>query len=309
MKQTVVLTGAGGFLGSEIAGVLAADGEFDLVGVSRPGGRPADACHRVLQLDLADEATVVGTLAELRPYAIVHAAGRVQGSAVELFRDNVVTTVNLADAIYRVAPDCRLVVLGSAAAYGPPSLPGPIAEDAPHAPVSTYGHSKLAASRYIVSAHDRHGLRYDDLIVFNVVGERNSPAQAIGGFIANAAAQVRAGAPASVRMGPLAAVRDFVTANDVAQVVRRVLEREPRNAPMNVCSGYGRCVRDLIRLLIEEAGRPIELEETQSPDSGGVPDIVVGDPRLCLATLAPRQLSSVDETLRRAWHLAIGGSP
>jgi nucleoside-diphosphate-sugar epimerase len=305
MKQVVALTGAGGFLGSVISESLQREGRYRVVTLARVVADATFSRSEQIAVDLTNEPMVAQVLGHLRPYAIVHAAGRVTGTALDLFRDNVVTTVAVANAVSHVVPDCRIVALGSAAEYGRPRRQVRIDEDAPCNPGSVYGHAKLAAYRYLVSSATQRGLHYDLLRVFNVVGIRNPTSQVVGSFISQAVKVVGANPPGKVHMGQLDAIRDFVTADDVAHAVLSVLARPSAGGVTNVCSGLGRRIRDVIRLICEQSGEYFGIEEGEPLPKSDEVDRVVGDPSRFLALIAPRQPGSVESTLRDAWRLAL----
>ena len=145
----IVLTGADGYLGSAIASELKLR-HRELIGfVRRVPLREVD--YPMIEVELADEAAVASAVAASRPDAVIHCAGRTRGSALEIYRDNTVATVVLADAILANAPAAILTSFGSAAEYGRPANPLPIKERDACRPVGAYGHAKLAASRYLSS--------------------------------------------------------------------------------------------------------------------------------------------------------------
>lgn len=301
-RHVVLVTGARGFLGSEIVRHLRETGRHDVHVLDRPSRALASSGRYEHPADLTDESSLCEILENLQPQTVVHAAGRVAGSALELYRDNTVTTVALTNAILRCASAARLVALGSAAEYGPSAASQRIDTTTACRPATVYGHAKLAAALYLQSASER-GLRYDLLRIFNVVGWRNSPNQALGAFIAQAAA-LQAEGGGTVEMRPLGAVRDFVTARDVARAVERLTRMPPGNEPIDVCSGRGRKMRDLVQLVASFAREPIDVREPGMSDGDGRDDVVVGRPTRFLELVQSHGLESVEETLRTAWRIA-----
>src|SRR3954463_608146 len=232
----IVLTGADGYLGSAIASELKLPNR-ELIGfVRRVPARELD--YPIIEVELTDEAAVASAVAASRPDAVIHCAGRTRGSALEIYRDNTVTTVVLADAILTNAPAAILTVLGSAAEYGrPPSAPSAIKEYDVCRPIGAYGHAKLAASQYLASQAER-GLRHNLVRPFNLVGTTNSPHQVIGCFLEKAQrARINL---TPIRMGRLDAVRDFVAVGDLVRLVSKLVEGRQAGEVVNVCSGVGR---------------------------------------------------------------------
>ena len=126
---TVAVTGASGFIGSNLTAHLSARGH-DVRAVRRPFDRP----------DLIE--TLRGC------EVVVHLAGVVAAARDdEYVAANVTATRVVAEATR--AAGARLVHISSLAAAGPASRAAPRVEDDPPAPMTAYGRSKLAGERAI----------------------------------------------------------------------------------------------------------------------------------------------------------------
>ncbi|MEO9188471.1 MAG: NAD-dependent epimerase/dehydratase family protein [Acetobacteraceae bacterium] len=301
MTKRVLLTGATGFVGSALADILTRTPGVALTLLTHPSrdGRE-DRPH--LTADLTNTGSVAEALSRSQPEFIVHAAGRVQGNALQLFSDNTVTTVALADAIREAAPRAVLIALGSAAEYGRSAAEGPVAEDAPLRPSTVYGHAKVAAGAYLAASAGR-GLRYSLLRVFNLIGQVNTPAQVVGAFISKATPLYSLTSPRVVELGRLDAVRDFITLNDLGRVIVRLIDRGDWGHVLNVCSGEGRRVRDLITFLVHHSGRDYKIIERGDPPTAE--DVFIGDPTRLRALVGRTELESVEAVLADAWSRAL----
>lgn len=141
----VLVTGASGFFGSHIAEQLANAGHDVRVLLRESSDRTflQDFPHEVTIGDVADAESLAGAVEGVD--GVVHAAGLVKArSEADFAAVNGVGTANLLAAIAQSAPDLkRFVYVSSLTAHGPGTdgLPRPI--DAPSAPVSAYGRTKL----------------------------------------------------------------------------------------------------------------------------------------------------------------------
>jgi len=143
-----LVTGISGFVGLHLAKTLVARGDR-VVGLVRP-------TSRVDRLEALGVEFVTGDVtdpASLRKAVsgvdlVIHLAGLVKAfSREEFVRVNEQGTRNVAAACRDLTTPPVLVVISSLAAAGPSTLDRPRREEDPAAPVSHYGHSKLAGER------------------------------------------------------------------------------------------------------------------------------------------------------------------
>ena len=154
----VLVTGATGFLGSHIAEQLAQEGHSVRVLVRRTSDRS------FLQGFEAEEVLGEVTQPDSLPAvvngveAIVHAAGLTKArSAAEFDEVNAGGTANLLAALDPAQRLRRFVLISSLAAHGPSEDGRPRPPEAPAAPVTAYGRSKLRAEEMVRSwAGDGH---------------------------------------------------------------------------------------------------------------------------------------------------------
>jgi len=276
----VLVTGAGGFLGGAIHRRLAQRDDVEAIAAIRG---PSPPYPDALPLDLGDKAAIVDALRRARPDIVIHAAGRPRGLPGDFNADNVTATTNLAQAIGEASPSSGLILLSSAAQYGRSADRRPWRETDPCAPVEPYGASKLAAESAAFDEAGRLGVRVTALRLFNVISGDAIGETAFSSFMVKAIRAVNAGPPHRVEMAPLGAIRDFVGLEDFLAVVERVIEAGAWGETLNVCTGVGRSVRELIEPAVAAIGLGLTLTEPGAP--APLLDWSVGDPTLCQARL------------------------
>jgi len=291
----ILVTGAGGFLGGAIHRRLTARGDVEAIAATR---RPSPRQPHARPFDLGDKAAIANALRAVRPDIVVHAAGRPRGSSGDFDADNITATINLAQAIGEVSPSAGLILLSSAAQYGRSADRTPWRETDPCAPVEAYGASKLAAERAAFDEGARLGVRVTALRLFNVISGDAIGETAFSSFIAKAMRAVNAGPPHRVEMAPLSGTRDFVAIEDFLRVVELTIERDVWGETLNVCTGVGRTVRELIEPALAAIGLGLTLSEPEGPEP--LLDWSVGDPSLCRARLGFTPSSDLAPLIARA---------
>ena len=149
----VVVTGAGGQLGTYLAQALAAAGVTS-IGL---GHHPSPTVDTVV--DIVDEDAVSRAIVEAGPDAVIHAAAMTDVDGCERDPDradqiNHVGSRNVAKAAAKAG--AYLVAVSTDFVF--PGIDAPYAEDAPPAPISVYGASKLAGEVAVLDADDRFAI-------------------------------------------------------------------------------------------------------------------------------------------------------
>ncbi len=249
------ITGIGGFAGAHLAAHLLAEGH-DVDGlVSRPGEHPRLRAlaerharfdpSRLACADITDGPALARILARAAPQGVFHLAGitfvpRAGGDAERTMAVNAIGTLRLLEAVQEVAPAARVLVVSSAEAYGaacPDDLP--LTEDAPLRPISVYGWSKAACDMAAFRQWWQSGLPVIRVRAFNHTGPGQSQEFACSDFARQLARIERQLAPPELRVGNLAAVRDFSDVRDIVRGYALLLERGVAGEAYNLCSGTG----------------------------------------------------------------------
>ena len=174
MSGKVLVTGGAGYIGSHTTQQLLdagnpvvvldnlANGDRALV----PGGA------EFVQGDVGDRALLAQVLAS-GVDAVLHFAGSIVvpesvSDPLGYYRNNTLNTHGLLDACVNQGIG-RFIFSSTAAVYGDTTLV-PVPENAPTAPISPYGASKLMTEWMLRDTAAAHGLRYVALRYFNVAG-------------------------------------------------------------------------------------------------------------------------------------------
>ncbi len=251
------VTGAAGFIGSHLADALVARGD-DVVGIDSfndyydPALKEENAAALdVRRLDLArDEIDLAGFdgAFHLAAQPGVRSFGDVFGLYVER---NVLASQRLFEAAAR--DGVRVVFSSSSSVYGEAeSYPTP--EDAPPAPLSPYGITKLTGE-HLVRAYERSfGLDAVVLRYFNAFGPRQRPDMAF----AKVVSALASGSPFDL-YGDGEQTRGWTYVADVVDATIRAMESG--SGTYNVGGGLEASLRDAIGVLERLGGTELELRE------------------------------------------------
>jgi UDP-glucose 4-epimerase len=163
--NTVLVTGANGFIGSHLCRRLLAAGA-SVHGVYRSAPVGDEGNVRWWRTDLGDAASVRTLVADLEPDLVFHLAGFVSGdrsrdAVLPALQSNLVGTVNLLAALAETG--CRRVVVAG-------SMEEPDPGNALAVPQSPYAAAKSAASAYARMFHALYGVPVVIARIFMVYG-------------------------------------------------------------------------------------------------------------------------------------------
>ena len=242
-----LVTGGGGFIGSNLVDALVARGdEVTVVDDLSTGKRHnldvalgTDA--NLVELDIRDAPALAEQFERLAPEVVFHMAAQidVRRSVADPALDsrvNVEGTINVLNAA-RAAGVKRVVNTSTGGAiYGEGQvIPAP--EDHPVAPEAPYGLSKFCAEHYCALFTRLHGLSTVSLRYGNVYGPRQDPLGEAGVIAIFCGKLLDGGTPTIFGDGEQ--TRDYVFVADVVEANLRAAESEA-TGPINI----GRGVRD-----------------------------------------------------------------
>jgi nucleoside-diphosphate-sugar epimerase len=253
-RRRVLLFGASGFIGSQVGAALEEDPRVSTV--IRASRRPSEPDATWISHDLLMAGTdqLAMLIRGIEPDAVINCVGRLSGDSAELVESNVLITAHMIEAVTRAAPGARLVVLGSAAEYGPTPHGCRVDEDYPARPVAPYGVTRLASTQLVLLAHARQQLDGVALRVFNPVGPGVPPENLLGRAAVGIRSALDAGTD-TVTLGPLGAYRDFIDVRDVATAIAgAALAEQVPDRVLNVGSGRPVQCREAVALMAATAG-------------------------------------------------------
>lgn len=287
MTQILVIGGAG-YIGSACVRALCDAGQAVTVYDNlRTGQRDkVDPRATFIEGSILDLETLTSVCTSRQFSAAIHlaalkAVGESEERPEEYFATNVTGTIHVCTAL-AAARIPHLVFSSTAAVYAPETaaLGALVAEDAPTAPVSVYGRTKLLAEQVIAEFVRTKKLRSAvALRYFNVAGDvglhfvEKSP-QNVFPLLARAATT---GAPFGIfgddyPTSDGTCVRDYIHLRDLVDAHIRALSVE-MSSTLNLGTETGVSVRELVDAFAAAAGTPLATDVR--PRRAGDPAIVV----------------------------------
>lgn len=278
----ILVTGGAGFIGSTIASAALDAGHRPVVLDNLVTGRREFAAGRTFyEGDIADRA-LVHRIFDENPgiAAVVHCAALIVvpdsvARPIDYYRANVTKTVDLVETL--VERGCRRMIFSSSASMYRPSDDFSVDESSPLAPTSPYARTKMMVEAVLEDVAAATDLRVLSLRYFNPVGadpqlrtglQLAAPSHALGQLVD----RYRAGQPFGItgvdydtRDG--SGIRDYVHVWDLALAHVAALERfddalaEERHAVVNLGTGTGTTVKELVAAFEEVTGDRIEVVE------------------------------------------------
>jgi nucleoside-diphosphate-sugar epimerase len=248
----VLITGIAGFTGGYLRRELEALGHT-VIGLSHE----APSSVHDHQVDLTNALSVASCVRDAAPDDVVHlgAISFVAHEHVErLYQTNAIGTLHLLSALAGLSRPPRRVILASSANIYGDVIADAVDETFPAAPVNHYAASKVAMEA--VAAAFRTELSITIARPFNYTG----PGQDTKFLVPKLVDHFARRAP-RIELGNLEVERDFLDVRTVAQIYGRLLDTdEAKGQVVNLCSGRGICLRDLVKTLERITGHAMTVE-------------------------------------------------
>lgn len=270
----VLVSGASGFVGLPLLAELSREGT-ELHALSTrpsPPALPGVCWHR---LDLFDSTALDALMEELAPERLVHLAWYTKHGYYWRAPQNV-TWVEHSLALLRAFArhgGRRLVMLGTCAEYdwSAAAAAAPLVESrSPLVPATLYGAAKDALRRLACAYFEPEGIEFAWGRLFFLYGPRESSERLVPSVIR----ALLVGEPVAVSSG--LQVRDFMHVDDVAGAVAALLDSDVVG-PVNIASGVGVTVGDVVDEIVRLIGRPDLVRRGALPGRHGDPALLLAD--------------------------------
>ena len=317
-RQSWLITGGAGYVGTHIADLFIADGKDVVLIDSLYQGLESRVSYLRKKhgveiplhvIDIRDYTAIENILKAKTFTGIVHTAAlKAVGESVEKpdeYKEvNYTATLELLKLAQKHGVK-KFLFSSTAAVYGSPDSMEPCKENGPLAPISPYGSTKLDAESKVSEFINTPGNSGTSLRFFNVVGASASElldnsvenlVPIVLGKLNQGQAPVIFGIDYPTQDGTC--VRDYVDVRDIAAAHLTAANATAPIPPIiNVGTGRGASVREIIKLVLEATNKT-DTEIIEAPRRAGDPAFLCADVSLAAAEMGFRSKYSLEESIR-----------
>ncbi len=331
----VLITGATGYIGSNLTGRLAREG-YNCIIASRNQDKTAflqrtieavnatkknKSLFSFVNLDLTQPENLRDVFTKSKPIdAVVHLGGLTSNGqsfreAPLYWRTNVGGTQNLLDGMLEAGTD-KILFMSTGSTYGKLPDKTPITELLVQNPETPYANTKLAAERMIQDYEKSNtGLKSIILRLFNVAGTTSKDDLTPGiNVISVLFERIKSNSPFTLMGNKFdtpdgTCIKDFIHVSDVCEAATKslgVLLSNKKSNVFNLGSGEGTSLGTIIRKGQEISGKGVQLAIKDAPE--GETSVMIVDNSKIKKALSWRPKKTMDDILKSTWEWIAGNS-
>lgn len=308
MKK-ILITGASGFVGTYLAQHLLDLGSSEIHGTylsdSSKENSPVKDKITFHKIDLQDKDVTEKLIGDIMPDEVYHLAAMANvaksfTNPVGTLHSNIDAELHLFEAL-RVHNllQTKVLIVGSAEEYGyiqPEDLP--INEKVALRPSTPYAVSKIAQDFLGLQYHITYKMPIYRVRPFNHIG----PGQGVGFVAADFArqiAEIEKGKQENlIKVGNMAAKRDFTDVRDMVRLYPLILEKGEVGEVYNAGSGTSHTIQELMDILVANAEKEIKVEKDPSKfRPADVPELLADSSKVMQVTGWKAEIS-FEQTLK-----------
>lgn len=262
MKRNVLIFGISGFVGHYLAqefinagyGVCGSD-------INKPENLPKGA--EFTKADLMSAEAVFQLISDIKPEMIVNLAaissvGASWNVPQTTMMVNVVGALNIMEAARKQVTMPKVMFIGSSEEYE--ASDKPISEMNALNANNPYGISKVTQERFADLYREQYGMKVYCVRPFNHTGVGQKDCFVLPSFCKQVAEIEKSGKPGTIRVGNLAAKRDFSHVKDIVRAYRMIIESDDCTKIYNVGYGTAYGLDEILEYIVSLSKQKITVE-------------------------------------------------
>ncbi len=173
------------------------------------------------------------------------------------YTENLYNVIRHLEFVKQLPNSLYIYVSSGGTVYGNPLRDKPVSEEHPNIPLSPYGITKLSCEKYVLMYREVHGVKTKIVRPSNIFGPGQKPFRGQG-LIATAIAKMRQGHSIQV-FGDGQHVRDYLFIDDFCEALYDII-KYGANDTYNIGSGIGLSINQLLLEIAEAVGLPLSVE-------------------------------------------------
>jgi GDP-4-dehydro-6-deoxy-D-mannose reductase len=258
----VLIFGIGGFVGHYLAQEFLNAG-YEVYGsdVNQPAGLLDNV--EFYKADLMNGENVLGLISSINPDMIINLAaissvGASWGMPQTTIMVNVVGALNIMEAARKQEKKPKVMFIGSSEEYEVSDEP--ISEDTKLNANNPYGISKVTQESFAKLYREQYDIKVYCVRPFNHTGVGQRDSFVLPSFCKQAAEIEKSGRPGVIKVGNLAAKRDFSHVKDIVRAYRMIIENDDCSKIYNVGSGEAHGLDEMLDFIVGLSSQRIEVE-------------------------------------------------
>lgn len=171
---------------------------------------------------------------------------------------NVIGALNIMEAARKIDNRPKVMFIGSSEEYAVSDKP--MNEQTILNANNPYGISKMAQEKFAEVYRERYGMQIYCVRPFNHTGIGQRDSFVLPSFCKQAAVIERSGKPGTIKVGNLAAERDFSDVRDIVRAYRMIIENSDCTRIYNVGSGKAYKLSELLNYIVSLSKQKITVE-------------------------------------------------
>jgi len=260
--EKVLIFGAAGFVGRYLSEEFLGNG-YCVCGsdIAETGNLPQGVAY--YPGDLLDGGQVEELILREKPQIIVNLAaissvGASWNIPQATISVNVVGALNILEAARKCEKAPKVLFVGSSEEYE--AIDRPMDEGTPLNANNPYGISKMTQERFAALYRARYGMQVYCVRPFNHTGVGQRDSFVLPSFCKQAAEIEKTGKPGIIKVGNLAAERDFCSVKDIVRAYRMIVESDDCTKVYNVGSGKAYSLQEMLSYILSLCSVKVAVE-------------------------------------------------